>query len=170
MLTNLDFLGIVQCLNGPFIICYDCWCVVGAHGTLLAHLQKTHRLPPCQAVPLLALRLDLAELAPRTIGQLPLPWPYGTVPVRGLPVFLGYSCPHCSLYTINKDTISYHQHKEHQDYSKASYETVQLQTWFSNHSGPGACWWQVDASGPVPPVWPGLLDGCCDLGIREHAR
>lgn len=101
-----------------------------------------------QAAPLLAIRLDLTELAPKTVGQLPLPWPPGIAPVRGLPVFPGYNCPHCSLCTVNKDAARHHRHKEHQDYSKASYEAVQLQTWFSNHSGPGACWWRVDAFGP----------------------
>jgi hypothetical protein len=170
MPANLDFLGIVQCPNGPFIICYHCQCIVGARGTLSTHLQKTHHLPPQQAAPLLAMRLDLTKLAPKTVGQLPLPWPHGIAPVRGLPVFPGYTCPHCSLCTVNKDTMRDHRHKEHQDYSKALYETVQLQTWFSNHRGPGACWWQVDASGPAAPIWPGLLVDNCDPGICKRAE
>ena len=51
MPANLDFLGIVQCPNGPFIICYDCRSVVGAHGALQTHLRKTHGLPPLKAIP-----------------------------------------------------------------------------------------------------------------------
>ncbi len=81
MLANLDFLGIVQCPNGPFIICYDCQCVIGAHSTLQAHLQKTHGLPPLLAAPLLAVRLDLTEITSKTAGQLPAPWPNSVMPV-----------------------------------------------------------------------------------------
>ena len=144
---------------------------MGARGTLSAHLQKTHALPPQPAAPLLAARPDLTELVLKTLGQLPLPWPNGVIPVQGLPVLLGYSCPHCSLCTVNKDAIGRHRRKKHQDYSKASYETVQLQTWFSTScGGPGVRFWKVDIFGPAPPAWPGLLVDNCDPGVRERAR
>lgn len=170
MLANLNFLDIVQCPNGPFIICYDCQYVVGAYSTLVAHLQKTHSLLPRRATTLLDARLDLTKLLPTTLGRLPLPWPNGVAPVQGLPVFRGYSCLHCSLCTVNKDAMGRHQRKKHQDYSKASYDTVQLQTWFATRcGGPGVWFWKVDALGPAPPAWPGLLDDHCDLGIRERA-
>ena len=153
MLTNLNFLGIVQCPNGPFIICYDCQYIVGARGTLQAHLQKTHNLPPRVSIALLAARPDLTKIAPKTTRQLPTPWPNGVVPIQGLPVFPGYKCPHCSLCTMSEEVVQRHQHKEHQDYSKASYNIVQLQSWFSTtHGSRGSQWWLVDTLGPAPPV------------------
>ena len=171
MLANLHFLDIVQCLNKPFIICYNYQCVVSAQSTMQVHLQKAHGLPPLLVVLLLATCLDLTKIASKTVGQLLASWPNGVMLVQGLLVFLGYQCPHCSLCIVSREVVQRHQHKEHQDYSKASYDTVQLQTQFStNHGGPGIQWQQVDALGPAPLVQLGLLANQCNLGVHKRVE
>jgi hypothetical protein len=80
MATNLDFLGIVQCPNSPFIICYSCSLVVGAREALSVHLNKAHKVVPSQVEALVAARPDIAQLVPQTLGRIPAPWPKDVMP------------------------------------------------------------------------------------------
>lgn len=175
MATNLDFLGIVQCPNGPFIICYSCGHVVGARGALSAHLNKTHKIVPSQAKILVAARPDIAQLVPKTFGCIPAPWPNDIMPAPGLKLFQGWECSLCEYKCLSQDHAKRHVRKGHPDSSQTAYRInylrpVVLQTWFQTSAGGWGVWWRVSQTGPAPPIYPGLLAWNCDVGLRERHR
>jgi hypothetical protein len=177
MAAHLDFLGVVQCPNGPFVICYACRYVVGVKGALSKHLRNEHELPPSKSAPLLAARSDVAELALKTLGRRPAPWPNDVQPAPGLPTFSGFECTICEYRCESKEHIRRHVGKRHQDLRGVSYQyymdavrVVQMQTWFRANNGGLGIWWRVSRTGPMPPVYPGLLVYNCDVGLRERAQ
>jgi hypothetical protein len=100
MLTNLDFIEVIQAPNGPFAFCCLCATVVAAnpHKTgkphlvtstqslLYRHLKQHHPIDPTTFPDLLAVRPELITALENSRYQLPHPLPDGHPQIDGLKV------------------------------------------------------------------------------------
>ncbi|KAF9890422.1 hypothetical protein FE257_005827, partial [Aspergillus nanangensis] len=82
------------------------------------HLQRRHRdhraaATPAQRQVILRTMLQRAWVDPRKeIFRYPPP---SSPPIPGLPVFRGYSCPHCEFICRSNGVMQNHRREKHQD-------------------------------------------------------
>lgn len=166
MLSNLDFLDVVEAPNGPFVFCRPCTTIVAAnpHPTgqdyplssvkslLYRHLHKYHAAPKASSLPpLIAARPRLAEALHNSRHQMPLPLTDYSLPFPGLKIWDRLECKACSGPNPSRfsceDSMRKHLRAQHgKGEFRARFRIVPMQTWFPNHYGGMGIWWFVQVS------------------------